>query len=298
MTFAAVILSVQIQNINNIKMKKLYSSLALIAMVLFSTAAMAQSRCNTDFGNQTPGLSPSDQDSVDCISQGVMYNYEYQFKNLSSFDPGTGPVTIEWIRFDSAVNMPCGITWGTNKASNQFNGGENGCIQFMGTTNDATGQYPIQLWLNAKVSGFPIAIPQPASTIGIIPILRVDDGVTTCPAVDTDTASALNRVSTCNSGESTFTGITNIGFDEISELAIYPNPIEVVGTVAFTSQVAGNFQANVFDMSGRAVQSFPVEVSQGANMFAIDARDLSSGIHLMTITDGNRSISQQFVVSK
>lgn len=278
-------------------MKKLYTFFTMAA-VLLSVSAFAQSRCTVDFTNQTPGLTPSNQDSVDCITQGQAYSYAYQFKNLSSFDPGTGPVTIEWIRFDSAVNMPCGIMWSSSKAGNQYNGGENGCIMFEGTTTDTTGQYKIDLWVSAKVSISPVPIPQPASVIGILPILRVENGGTPCVAVDTSSNSPLDRSSTCNSGEMTFSSINNIGFDEVSNLGIYPNPIVDAGTVGFNSEVAGSFNVNIFDMKGQMVQSYPVEVSQGANMQVIDARDMSSGLYLYTMTDGVRSISKQFIVSK
>lgn len=277
-------------------MKKLYTILTMVA-VFFSAAAFGQSRCTVDFTNQTPGLSPSDQDSVDCIERNAAYSYTYQFKNLSSFDPGTGPVTIEWIRFDSAVNMPCGITWSSSKAGNQYNGGENGCIQFQGTTSDTTGQYRITLWLNAKVSISPVPIPQPASTIGIVPILRVKEAAGACPAVDTASGSSLNRTSTCNSGETMFTSINSLS-EEVSELGIYPNPIFDAGTVGFTSEVSGAFTVNIFDMTGQMIQSYPVEVNQGANMQVIDARNMSSGLYLYTMTDGVRSISKQFIVSK
>ena len=279
-------------------MNKLYFTLTLLAAMFFSLSGMAQSRCSVDFTNQTPGLTPSDQYSVDCVVRNSAYTYAYQFKNLSSFDPGTGPVNIEWIRFDSAVNMPCGITWSTSKSSNQYTGGENGCIQFTGNTSDTAGQYRITLWLNAKVSLSPFPIPQPASTIGIVPILRVKDSMGACPAVDTASMSPANRTSTCNSGETVISSIHNIGFDEISELGIYPNPIFDAGTVGFTSEVAGNFNVSIFDMKGQTIQSYPVEVNQGANMHVIDARNMSSGLYLYTMTDGTRSISKQFVVSK
>lgn len=277
-------------------MKKLYT-LFTLAAVLFSVSAFAQSRCTVDFTNQIPGLSPSNQDSVDCITQGQAYTYAYQFKNLSSFDPGTGPVTIEWIRFDSAVNMPCGISWSSSKSGNQYNGGENGCIQFTGTTNDTTGQYKITLWLNAKVSISPVPIPQPASTIGIVPVLRVENSGAPCMMVDTSSNSPYDRTSTCNSGETMFTGINSLASD-MSDLGIYPNPIFDAGTVGFTSEIAGNFNVSIFDMKGQMIQSYPVEVNEGANMQVIDARNMSSGLYLYTMTDGERSISKQFIVSK
>jgi hypothetical protein len=97
------------------------------------------------------------------------------------------PRTLNWVRVDSVENLPCGLCWKTNNATNQFNGGTAGCVRITGTTYDAPGQYKLRIRVSANATvGFPLTLTnQDAEGFGVKFWARVEDLNGTCIVVDT-----------------------------------------------------------------------------------------------------------------
>lgn len=150
-----------------IAMKKLFLLLFLASALCFQL----QAQCNINTSILTsPGVYPS-ADSIPCIAPGQYYDVTLQGLIDTAYDGTTivlgqtVPVhaTIDSIRFDSIVGLPSGIFWSQNPLV--LKGGEHGCIQFTGVTQDAPGIYPLTVygtvWAYIHMSAFGFIIDSP-----------------------------------------------------------------------------------------------------------------------------------------
>jgi PKD repeat protein len=134
---------------------------AALSLLLMAFAFGASAQCTPDASLTTPGFYPS-PDSLPCVERGVAFDTVIQFRNFSTVNaadfgiPFPITVTVNWVRIDSIGGLPTGITYACNPSNCQIPGGSNGCINFTGTTNAATGNYDLIVYatINADVPGF------------------------------------------------------------------------------------------------------------------------------------------------
>ena len=138
-----------------------------------------------------PGLSP-DQEELQCIDRGLYYSEVIQFVN---FDTLQLPAPFGLRVVDSIIimrinNLPCGISWQTDRANRTYKAAENGCISLFGTSLDSTGQYALDIradaWLRNPNNGTVLTIKDGAlSAFGLDYALRVKNVQDTCWTLDT-----------------------------------------------------------------------------------------------------------------
>lgn len=121
-----------------------------VAITFFATGVWAQCTPNAATGN--PGLSPP-TDSLACINVGVPYNEVVHLENFDNFTAtvpviGTVTVTVDSLRIDSITNVPCGLSYLTNKPSATYYSGETGCIAVSGTSYENIGQYRLNIYVH------------------------------------------------------------------------------------------------------------------------------------------------------
>ncbi|MBK7149314.1 MAG: T9SS type A sorting domain-containing protein [Bacteroidetes bacterium] len=171
-------------------MKKIFSFIFSLALTLCVSAQFCgpsgSSVCTP--GGPYPGLGfyPS-YDSVPCAQIGVAYDQKIDMQIPTTIVYLGAPRTLNWVRVDSVENLPCGLCWKTNNASNQFNGGTAGCVRITGTTYDAPGQYKLRIRVSANATvGFPLTLTnQDAEGFGVKFWARVENLDGTCIVVDT-----------------------------------------------------------------------------------------------------------------
>ncbi|NNC94558.1 MAG: T9SS type A sorting domain-containing protein [Chitinophagales bacterium] len=148
------------------------------------------SSCTPDVSLVEPGLSP-DQNELPCIDRGSYYNEVIQFVNFDTVQiPAFGPYLIDSIRLKRILNLPCGISWQTDRANHIYKGAENGCIGLFGVTNDIVGQYELQIyadaWMRNANNGSPLNISDGLlSVFGLAYTVRVKNAQDTCWTLDT-----------------------------------------------------------------------------------------------------------------
>ncbi|MCW3124798.1 MAG: hypothetical protein JWO03_456 [Bacteroidetes bacterium] len=183
-------------------MRSLQRIFAVLLLVAIGYAAEAQycghigfpsgpnstgTTCTAGNSMTLPGFSPPD-DSVPCIVQGVYYSTIVQVKVPTTVTSGGTTYPLNWIKIDSVGNLPCGLCWNTNKATNQFNGNEQFCIHIFGTSYDNIGEFKLKIIVDANVTafGFPITQSnQDASAAGLRFFARVQAPGGICAPVDT-----------------------------------------------------------------------------------------------------------------
>ncbi len=93
------------------------------------------------------------------------------------------------------------------------------------------------------------------------------------------------------------TGIQSVN-GVTSEFTLYPNPAVNSSNILFNSDesIAGTIE--VFDLSGRAVMTYEVEIQEGLNNFRISTESLSSGNYIVRLSNGLESIQEQLFVAQ
>jgi hypothetical protein len=97
-------------------------------------------------------------------------------------------------------------------------------------------------------------------------------------------------------GSIAYSGVTDLTLNCLSSsesLSVFPNPTTSGSdiTVKYTvPQTKGEAQLQIFDMTGKRVESVTVQVSGGVNIYSISAAGLAQGAYtLFVVGDGWRS---------
>lgn len=292
-------------------MKK--SNFTLLTALAFTLGVNAQSLPCGNSGASACSATPLSEEGfqkpneIECFESGVNGEVVVQFKNFTNLViPGTGPVTVYYMRIDSILNLPCGICWSTNKNNNVFAGGEDGCIKFTGTTTDQVGQYKVKFILKAQITNGaynPQALIDPPGGLepyeGIIPNTKLyvkvkASGSATCADVDT-AAGANNLVG--NVANCTGTAVGNINAN-ITDLKIIPSNVNSTAAIHVFSNENKEAKLFVTDISGRTVWSKTVLLNTGENNITFARNGIAAGLYLMNIQAGNNMLSKRFNIAE
>jgi hypothetical protein len=144
-----------------------------------------------------PGFAPP-ADNLPVFINGQAQVTVLQFKNYDTLNFGGQLLTVQLLRFDSIGNLPTGLCWASNKASNTYNNQEDGCIRFSGTPCGAPGQYKLKIICTINV-GVPIQTNLDA--VGIKYWVRLKNNGDTDIALDTSQTTsfvAYGQTANCN----------------------------------------------------------------------------------------------------
>ncbi|MCB0769227.1 MAG: T9SS type A sorting domain-containing protein, partial [Flavobacteriales bacterium] len=110
------------------------------------------------------------------------------------------------------------------------------------------------------------------------------DGLVAAGSRSTFTINVMNPLSTGVQEKPAF-----------SELNTWPNPVNDVLNIALTSELNGNVQVRISDLSGRVVSTENRSVSNGLNRMEAPVSDLNPGLYMVQLSNGKHSISSRFV---
>ena len=80
-----------------------------------------------------------------------------------------------------------------------------------------------------------------------------------------------------------------------ADLNTWPNPVDNVLNTALTSELKGNVQVSISDLSGRVVSTENRSISNGLNRMEVPVTDLNAGMYMVQLSNGKASISSRFV---
>jgi uncharacterized repeat protein (TIGR01451 family) len=176
-----------------------------ILLLLFAVSSLAIfAQCLPSPTGLPPGFNPTD-DNIPCLVQNQAYNQAFTFQNWDSITVSGIRVKVNYLIFDSIMNLPCGVSWSSNIITNniitnRLDNQESGCIFFNGTTSDPVGEYKLRIKVRMQITLLPNEVPYDMESLGYKVYLRVKaNSGSICPAVDT-TASAVLQTSTCDLG--------------------------------------------------------------------------------------------------
>jgi len=279
-------------------MKK--SIFTLLVSSLFTIGANAQycggsgsSACSPTGGPSTGGFQ--DPNEIPCIERGEGYSQSIQLSMFTEFN-FQGQQSVDSIQIDAIGNLPCGICWRTNKATNRFKANEDGCIILTGSTNDPAGQYKFAFTMTAWINGGAQGIQVPASLVnqtGIKYFVRVkNNGSTSCPNVDTAAnATNLTASASCTVG-------TNDLNQTITALAIQPNPMNSHAVVSFQAEKSAVFTLTITDITGKIVAFSTLNAQAGANTTSIERNGLPAGMYFLSLSEGKSVSTKRFTITE
>jgi hypothetical protein len=275
-------------------MKKLFTTLALFAGL--SIGAFAQ-QCYTGANgitphiSSTPGLSPN-SDSLACSVTGTDVNDTIYFTNFTSFNS----IPVDSLTIDSIGNLPTGTCWTTSSRTNTFAGGQSGVIYVHGHNTAAPGQYSLAIFITGYLSGGLVVGPNANANAlaGLYYWVRVlSSSVCECPALDTVNGKlhAFLPYTACD----TSTGINELA-NNLTNVSVVPNPFTSSATMTFVSTVEGTFTLKMMNLLGEVVTTKEIPVTRGSNQTILERNSLSSGIYILSVSNGNGSISKKVII--
>jgi hypothetical protein len=237
--------------------------------------------CTAGSNLTAQGFSPP-ADSMPCAVQGIFFDTVVQVKIPTTTVYSGETVTIDSVKIDTISNLPCGMCWSTEKASNTFAGGQQFCLRVQGTTYDNAGQYNLHIILTAQAHYliFHETETVNAASVGLDYYVRVKTPTGACVAIDTTSAgltastygpaptnavTASGSLSFCQGGSVTFTATQTSGTYQW-----YDGSTAIANATArtYTANAAGSYTVHV-------VANCQLVIS-GAQVVAINAPPTAS----------------------
>ncbi|MFN8315605.1 MAG: T9SS type A sorting domain-containing protein [Chitinophagales bacterium] len=270
-------------------MKKIFTILSLTCIVSLSSNAQCAggvSVCNPDPTTPSATFKPTPA-NLACAVKGTAYNESISFKIPASVTQPQA-VDLDSVQIVSMSNLPCGLCYSFSKASKRYNANEVGCFTISGTTNDAVGQYTVDIQMLAWLKG--ATLPQgPVST----QLANLDFFI----RVATSTASCTPL----NVNDPGLTAACGVGINEVAKdihaVAIVPNPMHSSATLNFESDNAGVYTVNIVNVLGNVVSSKEVKVATGSNQVVIERNTLTEGVYFVQIANGKSTATTKFVIA-
>ena len=138
-------------------MKVLYT-LALALLLSFGLSAQycgtsGPMVCSLDSSLTQPGIM--DYRNFPCVDRGVAFSSNIQLYFPDTIHYGFFTVMADSVRIDSITNLPCGLCWSSDRASQTYYKLERACIRITGTTTDSAGTYTLGMYGTAFLGGAP-----------------------------------------------------------------------------------------------------------------------------------------------
>ena len=202
-------------------------------------------------------------------NQSVTVNVPTTFMNL--------PITKATIATTNAIsNLPIGITYACDPPNCEFNAGSLGCIILYGTptsANIAPDTFDLTITANVYVFGAPVEVKFP--------------GVA---------APGSHFYLTLKTAEC-LVGTYDLG-NQLTVLKSAPNPFSSQTVITAESQVASDFQFEVFDLLGQRVHAQTIHLEFGLNEFTFDASTLANGAYFYALSNRDGKAVRRMVITK
>jgi chitodextrinase len=83
-----------------------------------------------------------------------------------------------------------------------------------------------------------------------------------------------------------------------NNLTLFPNPSSGVVLVRYVAKQAENLKIDVVDLTGRTIKSVSEKAVEGQNIFTIDLKFVSDGLHLIKLSGENETLMRKVMIQK
>jgi hypothetical protein len=208
----------------------------------------------------------------------VTFNIPDTIVNLPGLPPGTQiPIDNISIATSGAItNIPAGLTYLCNPPNCVFPKNTLGCLLIYGTPTGPVDTIDLNIKVKVK------------TPLVIIPIeLNFPSQIN----ADYHFYLMVRDAGDCSSGTDDLSG-------QISSVKNVPNPFGDRTLINVESSVSGDFQFEVFDLTGQRVHSQSVQVLAGSNQFTFEAGDLPNGAYFFTFGNAEGRVTRKMVIAR
>ena len=177
-------------------------------------------------------------------------------------------VPIDYVKLDTILNMPQGLTINCNPTKCIFPGGTSGCLSM-----DGIPQMPDSLEMQ-------IAVELKFTFAGL-------------PTPIKDTIGGFYFVSKGSMPVS----IQENGIED-KRPNVYPNPASHKVQFDYHAVSTGKAEISLCNIIGRTVIQKSVQLSTGLNTIALDIQDLNQGVYLYTISEAGKTFTGRLSISR
>jgi hypothetical protein len=85
-------------------------------------------------------------------------------------------------------------------------------------------------------------------------------------------------------------------FNETAKWKVYPNPARNMANISYTSNEASSGQLQITDISGRLLQSRPVDIRSGYNNFSLDLKQYVKGIYIVKLSTRYETFTSKLLI--
>jgi hypothetical protein len=276
-------------------MKKL---LLFFTLTLSYVVSYGQCAPNPLYQDSLYNIWPDTIQNLPHVTQGLSYSTQIDLKTpttlieaaagdslLTTIDTlgnsyyiGTWPV--DSMIMVSTIGLPSGISLDCNTPNCMYPGDVVGCANVHGTTNEPAGVYPITIEVNVYTHG--------SITVFGFPV-----------AVATDLYAATGAYETIDGYKivvNSATGIQTFHQDDFALFQNAPNPFAEFTNIQFNAPKSNDVVFEVVDMFGRSVYAEEIAATKGINTYQF-SHDLSSGIYMYSVDNGEKIISKRMVIA-
>ena len=280
-------------------MKKLFTTLTLVLGIAVAANAQHCAAATTSIPvkpSTVPGLSPT-SDQLPCTVTGTVVSDTIYFHNYHSFSGQN----VVFLKIDSIGNLPAGLCWVSNKASNSFTQDEDGVIYVSGTCTAAAGQYKLNIFIEGQ-AGI-ITLPPNTSAEAVAGLrywVRIKANPTSCCTVlDTTnhgTVAIPNYPNFIPAASLTcISGIADIAND-VNSVSVTPNPFSNTATMTFVAEKENNYTVKLTNLIGEVVMTKAVAAVVGKNEVTINRTNLNAGIYLLSLMNESGAITRKVII--
>lgn len=188
---------------------------------------------------------------------------------------------------DSIVGLPPGITYACEPPNCLFEQLTIGCVLFSGTPIQEGLYEPVVYTTTSVNIGVDLTLSvnfpsQPDDIIKVFPgeykinICTYNNCLNDCTIISTEDAFA----------------------EAVGLRQNIPNPFSTTTSITIDTQLSGDFDFKVFNLTGKTVHQEQVTLITGKNIITFDGSQLQSGIYLYTIGQGNNIATNRMIISK
>ena len=284
-------------------MKKNFTLLSI--MVVVAIGASAQ-HCTASYiaipahvHADTPGLSPKSAE-LPCIDSGSYVSDTIFFQNYDTFNVGFR-INIVSLKIDAITNLPAGLCWVMDTASNTFGPGQTGVIYVNGTCTAPPGQYKMKIIIDLNTNVFNVRNKDVDSLFmqyhqpPLSYFIRVKRPGTCCFGLDTINGKTHYYVTDSVSTSPCTSDITEPSI-AISGLSINPNPFSTSASLVFSTQIVGKHTITMRNILGSYVMTQEVNAAPGSNELTIQRKHLSPGVYLVSVSNDISSTTLKVVI--
>lgn len=215
-----------------------------------------------------PGIYPDSATNFMPAYQGQAYNQVITVKVPADTVQSGIPIPIAYIKVNSIVGLPQGLSYSCLPANCEFPGGATNCAVISGTTNDPVGEYVLTVTVEPFIGTPPFVISNGPQTFSYYKI--VVNPANSLQSLNTNTFSVSQSV---------------------------PNPSDNACDIYYTLTSKADVDIRLMNAIGKEVQRIKTNGNAGVNKYELNTTNLPQGIYFYSLFNGQTTVTKRLVVN-